>query len=265
MWADWIGGRSTGRLPGDHAVPPSSDAEEALAGSLATISRSIAILLSPRYLQSPPGRGRRGGRWPLAGRILVGTQPTAHPGPGRSTSTAGPAVRERPTVDLTRTRRGAGDRRSCSRRSDRPAKPPDAAPGWPGTRRTAVPGDAANPLIWMCRSRNAVSPAAVEVLEQLRDQLLGGAAWRSCCPDGPATASAAWARPRWRWSTRTGSWPTTTWSGGSRAEQQDLINASLAPTGRQSLGIRVRDIDQRRPPGGAGGAAPRTPRTTAGC
>ena len=75
--------------------------------------------------------------------------------------------------------------------------------------------------------------------------------WNGCGTSWPAAASpwwsprpstgwVAWARPSWPWSTRTGSWPTTTWSGGCLRSDPTRSAVALADLARK-MGLQVGD------------------------
>jgi hypothetical protein len=70
------------------------------------------------------------------------------------------------------------------------------------------------PDIWNMPPRNAGLTGRGAGLEQLRDNLMGRG--RAVVVAQALYGLAALARPRWRWSTPTVSWQTTTWPGGYR-------------------------------------------------
>ncbi|GLX31038.1 hypothetical protein Slala02_68580 [Streptomyces lavendulae subsp. lavendulae] len=214
MWADWI--ESVLTRAGFRVVPKDVSAErapDAAAGdtlggagiSVDTAARTV-VLLSSAYLKSARAVdvwNRAAAEDPTGGRrhlipLRVGDVRLATP------------YIDRNPVDLFRLDEVHATA-ALLRAVERPMALPDTVssasqPGpasrarsrRSGTRRPATPVSPAAPSCW---SGCATSSAA---------------AWPWCCRSRrPCTGSAASARPRWRRSTCTGSWPTTTWCGGS--------------------------------------------------
>ena len=166
-WADWIG-RTLDRA-GFRVIThcADSDAEEALAGSLSSISKVIA-LLSPSYVQSRQARQAWG--------TLAAIRPVPDP-PQRllalrilDARLGGPFAIT--PVDLS----GLGEQQATETlltaldRAVRPMEhPAGRVPAGP-----RFPGDAANPVIWNVGARNARFTGRGSVLEELRTQMLGG-------------------------------------------------------------------------------------------
>ena len=213
MWADWIeavltraGFRVLPRstvltAPMERRRPRSIQAEHELQGA----PRAIAVL-SSAYMHSPQGQVD-------LEDAVVGRRrrhaPAADPDPGQRGQDHR-AVQRAPGRGPGADGRGPGDRETA------------VGPGPAGAAAGSDRGGQAEEPRFPARSRRSgtcppgtpTSPAAAP-------------RWNCCATSWPAAAGrswsprrctgwAAWARPSSRWSTRTASWPTTTWSGGCR-------------------------------------------------
>ena len=214
MWADWIEAVLT--RAGFRVLPRSTVTTAATGGR--------------RGPRQHPGRARAPGcaprhrgavlRLPAFARrqvhledAVVGRRrrhaPPADPGPGQRRQdhrAVHRASRRRPGADG----RGPGDREAAV--GPGPAR---AAAGEHGQPRPRSRGSRARSRrSGTCRPGTPTSPAAAR-------------RWSCCATSWPGAAGRWWsrrrctgwaasARPSSRWSTRTASWPTTTWSGGCR-------------------------------------------------
>ena len=137
---------------------------------------------------------------------------------------------------------------------------PSAADG-PAGGGARYPG--AEPVIFNAPGRNARFTGREDDLARLRAQLQSGRRRCRCCRSR-CRAWAASARPSWPWSTRTGSGPRTTWSGGSTRTRRSSSTprSPTSPVGSASLvGPSLPDT---RPVGAAGARPWRAVRAVAG-
>ena len=241
MWADWIEAVLT--RADFRVIPRSTVPAVAASGDIRSIAaehelqgapRAIAVL-SSAYMHSPkPG--------PSGKRCRQRTQPGRTGSSCRSGSaTSGspnhlPTTRSWTSPAWTQTRQP----RSCCGRWTGPPSPPAA--GRPGRGCRGSP--ARSRRSGTCPPGTPTSPGAAQ-------------RWRRCVTSWRAaespwwsprlcTAWAAWARPSSPWSTRTGSWPTTTWSGGCR-RSGPRRSASPSPSWPGSWVCRSATTWPRRP------------------
>lgn len=251
MWADWI--ESVLTRAGFRVVPRDVSAErEALepVSAVAENATRTVVLLSSAYLKSQ----RAVSLWDRA----VADDPGAArrqllPLRVGDVRLSAPYIDRNP-VDLFRLDEVHATT-ALLRALDRPVQLTDGVS--PGPR---FPGTV--PRIWNAPRATPVSPAAPWSWSGCVTSSAVG--WPSCCPSRrPCTDSVASARPKWRWSTCTASWPTTTWCGGYRPSRSTTWwpGSPSSPSASAPREATTWRPPPRRPSICCGAGSPRT----AGC
>jgi hypothetical protein len=191
---------------------PNSDLLHEMQQATSTAGRTIAVL-SPAYFGSAFGEAERRQR---SSRTRAGSAGCWCPFGCRTSHLRGcwPVWCTSTWSTPTRRPRGSGCWMGWGSRV--PGRPPPRSPA----RRPEEPSGFLGRVPRSATSRRATRtfPVAVSCWSN-RTPACRRDRQRRSCRGAPCTGSGAWARPSWRWSSRTGSPATMTWCGGCGTRQ----------------------------------------------
>ena len=215
LWAEWIAAvlRQAGfqvLLPAGIAQVGGNERDEAVSAAAAA-SRTVAVV-SPAYLRSAQSLGVREA---MAVADPTGANRRLIPVRVGDTRGAEPFA-DRTVLDLGR-RDATQAAEEVLRAIGRPPRPNDNDSSDPVPAEPRYPKSI--PQVWNTPARNASFTGRNECSTSCAINC-SGQARRSSFP-GPCSDTAGWARPRSPWSTLTGTWPSTTSSGGCRLSSRN--------------------------------------------